>query len=183
MSPTLSLVLIALATLGAAAFAFTRRNLIHAALLLVATWAGIAAFYLWAGAEFLGFGQVLVYVGAVSMVVLFAVLLTRPGQPPPLALDRAGFTRLALGLLIGGGTFGTLIGAILSHRPPPLTYPPSGYTARAANAVPVRELGEQLAGAHTVSLLIAGVILTVALLGAITLAVAPSRTAESDDSE
>ena len=55
----------------------TLRNLIHSALLLIASWAGIAAFYLWAGAEFVAFAQVLVYVGAVSMVVLFAVLLTR----------------------------------------------------------------------------------------------------------
>src|SRR3954471_20998387 len=72
-----TLIAIALGTLGSAAVAMTRRNLIHSALLLVASWAGIAAFYLWAGAEFVAFAQVLVYVGAVSMIVLFAVLLTR----------------------------------------------------------------------------------------------------------
>src|SRR3954466_648545 len=72
-----ALVLIALVTVGAAAVAMALRNLIHSALLLIASWAGIAAFYLWAGAEFVSFAQILVYVGAVSMIVLFAVLLTR----------------------------------------------------------------------------------------------------------
>ena len=43
-----ALVLIALVTLGAAAVAMTLRNLIHSALLLIASWAGVAAFYLWA---------------------------------------------------------------------------------------------------------------------------------------
>src|ERR1051326_2707120 len=72
-----SLLVIALLTLASAAVALSLRNLIHSALLLSASWAGIAAFYLWAGAEFVAFAQVLVYVGAVSMIVLFAVLLTR----------------------------------------------------------------------------------------------------------
>ena len=74
---TAALVLIAVFTLATAAVALSLRNLIHSALLLIASWFGIAAFYLWAGAEFVAFAQVLVYVGAVSMVVLFAVLLTR----------------------------------------------------------------------------------------------------------
>ena len=69
--------IIALLTLGSAAVEMALRNLIHSALLLIGSWAGIAAFYLWAGAEFVAFAQVLVYVGAISMVVLFAVLLTR----------------------------------------------------------------------------------------------------------
>src|SRR5204863_1762230 len=76
-SMTAAFFIIALLTLGSAAIAMSLRNLIHSALLLIASWAGIAAFYLWADAEFVAFAQVLVYVGAVSMVVLFAVLLTR----------------------------------------------------------------------------------------------------------
>jgi len=81
----LPLFIIALLIIGSASAAMLSRNLIHSALLLVGAWAGLAAFYLWAGAEFVAFAQVLVYVGAVSMVVLFAVLLTRQGataSPP-----------------------------------------------------------------------------------------------------
>ena len=75
----LALLLLSVTAIAAAGVAFTWRNLIHAALLLIVTWAAIAGVYLWAGAEFVAFAQVLIYVGAVSMVVLFAVLLTRPG--------------------------------------------------------------------------------------------------------
>ena len=49
---TAALLLIALVILGSSAVAMCLRNLIHSALLLVLSWAGIAAFYLWAGAEF-----------------------------------------------------------------------------------------------------------------------------------
>src|SRR5688572_29101669 len=92
---------IALVTLGAAAIAMSLRNLIHSALLLIGSWAGIAAFYLWAGAEFVAFAQALVYVGAISMVVLFAVLLTRRSRTDlSLAPDSIG--RAVMALLVGG---------------------------------------------------------------------------------
>src|ERR1051325_2539475 len=98
----LTLILIAVLTLGSAAVAVTRRNLIHSALLLVASWFGIAIFYLWAGAEFVAFAQVLVYVGAISMVVLFAVLLTRQSRAD-LAIATPTLARVIAGLLTGAG--------------------------------------------------------------------------------
>ncbi len=155
-------VFIALLTLGTAAVAMTLRNLIHSALLLVASWAGIAAFYLWAGAEFVAFAQVLVYVGAVSMVVLFAVLLTRHSRvdlpPAPDALRRT-----LAALLAGGATLGVLFGAIVSTRlPSPSTVPPA--------ALSVRQMGQELMGPHAAALLIVGALLTVALLGAVIVA-------------
>ena len=109
---SLAFIIIALLILCAAAAAMLSRNLIHSALLLVGAWAGIAAFYLWAGAEFLAFAQVLVYVGAVSMVVLFAVLLTRQGETSaPVAYD--SLKRAVLAFIVAGGVGGLLAGAIL----------------------------------------------------------------------
>ncbi len=106
------LLLIAAVILGAAGAALLSRNLIHSALLLVGAWAGIAAFYLWAGAEFVAFAQVLVYVGAVSMVVLFAVLLTRQGATrAPVEYD--SLKRGVFALMVGGGALGILGGAIM----------------------------------------------------------------------
>src|SRR5512140_3535774 len=100
-------------TLGSAAVAMALRNLIHSALLLVASWAGIAAFFLWAGAEFVAFAEVLVYVGAVSMVVLFAVLLTRRSRADfTVTPDSAG--RAVSGLLAGGAVCGVLFGAVVA---------------------------------------------------------------------
>src|SRR5258708_17124116 len=114
---TFALVLIALLTLGTAAVAMSLRNLIHSALLLIASWAGIAAFYLWADAQFVAFAQVLVYVGAVSMVVLFAVLLTRQSRADSaVAPDSVG--RGVWGGLTGGCVLGVLLAAILGTPTP-----------------------------------------------------------------
>lgn len=156
------LLLIALVTLGAAAVALSLRNLIHSALLLIASWAGVAAFYLWAGAEFVAFAQVLVYVGAVSMVVLFAVLLTRQGAvSAPVEPD--SLRRAAAGFITASGVAGVLLGAVAST-------PLAGPAAPAPAVLNVRELGLRLMGEHAAALLIVGVILTVALLGAIVIA-------------
>ena len=155
------LVAIALVTLGAAAVAMTLRNLIHSALLLIASWAGVAGFYLWAGAEFVAFAEVLVYVGAVSMVVLFAVLLTRRSRADlTVAPDSA--RRAFSGFVAGGAVCGVLMGAVVAT--------PLGVASSATPAVTVRQIGAQLMGTHAASLLIVGMILTVALLGAIVIA-------------
>lgn len=156
------LLFIAFLTIAAAISAFVVRNLIHSALLLVGAWAGIAAFYLWAGAEFVAFAQVLVYVGAVSMVVLFAVLLTRQGATAaPVEFD--SLKRAVLGFIVAGGVGGLLFGAIMGS-------PLDVHTANPAPAVSVKELGLLLMGPHTAALLIVGVLLTVALLGAVVIA-------------
>ena len=162
----ISFAVIALLTLTSAAVAMSLRNLIHSALLLIASWAGIAAFYLWAGAEFVAFAQILVYVGAVSMVVLFAVLLTRQSRQE-LSIAPESVGRAAAGLVVGGAVFGVLVGGIVSSR---LTSPPG--TPR--GEVTVRALGHDLMGAHAPALLIVGVLLTVALLGAIVIAATDS---------
>lgn len=156
-----ALILIALLTVGSAAVAMTLRNLIHSALLLILSWAGIAAFYLWAGAEFVAFAQVLVYVGAISMVVLFAVLLTRRSRTD-LTVAPDSIARAVMALLVGGAVLGVLWGAVLSFEPT---------STREDNAgVTVREIGLQLMGPHTAALLIVGLLLTVSLLGAVVIA-------------
>ena len=152
---------IALFTLGTALVAMALRNLIHSALLLIGSWAGIAAFYLWAGAEFVAFAQVLIYVGAISMVVLFAVLLTRHSRTD-LTVVPDSFGRVIVGLLVGGATLGVLWGAVLSMPARVQREQPAGVT--------VRELGIQLMGQHAGALLVVGALLTVALLGAVVIA-------------
>lgn len=170
---TIAFLAIACFTLGTAAVALALRNLIHSALLLIGSWAGIAAFYLWAGAEFVAFAQVLVYVGAISMVVLFAVLLTRHSRDdqviPPDALRRT-----LPGLMTGGAVMGVLFGAVLST---PLPLPAK---SAAAPAISVRDLGLQLMGSHAAALLIVGALLTVALLGAVVIAATDRRRPKED---
>jgi NADH:ubiquinone oxidoreductase subunit 6 (subunit J) len=158
----IAFIIIALLILCAAAAAMLSRNLIHSALLLVGAWAGIAAFYLWAGAEFLAFAQVLVYVGAVSMVVLFAVLLTRQGETSaPVAYD--SLQRAVLAFIVAGGVGGLLTGAILGS-------PLDVQLPSPAPSISVHQIGLLLMGPHAPALLIVGVLLTVALLGAVVIA-------------
>lgn len=169
---SVSFIIIALLTVGTAAVAMALRNLIHSALLLVASWAGIAAFYLWAGAEFVAFAQVLVYVGAVSMIVLFAVLLTRHARAElPIAADAV--RRTLAGLIAGGATLGVLVGAILSA-------PPAVSPASAPASLSVKQMGVELMGPHAAALLVVGALLTVALLGAIVIAASDANGAEAE---
>jgi NADH:ubiquinone oxidoreductase subunit 6 (subunit J) len=158
--------LIAAFTLGASAFAFLLRNIIHCALLLTAGWVGIGAFYLWAGAEFVAFAQILVYVGAVSMVVLFAVLLTRRAETaaPAPRLNRANVLWFISGGGVAAAVAAVLVAAVVLS---PLPAVPAG---AAAPELKVKEIGLQLMGQHAGALLIMGVLLTVALLGAVVLA-------------
>ena len=165
------LILLALVTVGTAIAAMAGRNLLHSVLLLALAWTGVAAFYLWAGAEFAAFAQVLVYVGAISMVVLFAVLLTRRSRDEA-APGPAGQSRALSAVMAAAAVAGVLVGAILRS---PLAASPGP-----APAVTVRQLGAELMGPYAAALLAVGVLLTVALIGAVVLA-AGDRTGQPED--
>lgn len=155
-------IIIAALILGSALAAVLLRNLIHSALLLIASWAGVAAFYLWADAEFVAFAQVLVYVGAISMVVLFAVLLTRQNPRAELPVEPASIIRALTATVVVGGVGALIATAVLATRFPP----PSA----AAPTATVKQIGLDLMQTHGAALLILGVLLTVALLGATVIA-------------
>lgn len=55
------------------------KDIVHAALWLIASFAGVAGLYFLLEAPFIGVVQILVYTGAVSILVLFAIMLTRHG--------------------------------------------------------------------------------------------------------
>ncbi len=69
--------IIAAVMVVAAVFVVSTRNVVHAALWLVVVLAGVAAQYILAAAEFVGVSQVLVYIGAVMVLFLFGIMLTR----------------------------------------------------------------------------------------------------------
>jgi len=70
-------ILVAAATLGAALMTVTVRNMIHAALWLVVSLFGIAVVYVLLNAGFLAVAQVIIYIGAIAILVIFAIMLTR----------------------------------------------------------------------------------------------------------
>jgi NADH-quinone oxidoreductase subunit J len=162
---TFALVLLGALTLACAAGCVFLRNLVHAALCLAAALAGLAGLYLILGAQFLGLAQILVYVGAVAVIILFAVLLTRGSEPKPekmLSFGRGVGLTIALAVLVLlCSIYGTseLLDTLQTATPVKPEPPPT-----------VRELGAHLMQRHALSLQALGLLLTAALIGGVLLA-------------
>jgi NADH-quinone oxidoreductase subunit J len=101
-------VAVGLLTAGSALLAVLARQVLHAALWLVVTLAGLAGCYLVLGAELVGLVQLLVYVGAVVVLILFALMLTRTGGVPVVT----GLGQRSGAAVVGAGTT-LLLGATL----------------------------------------------------------------------
>ncbi|MBA3273644.1 MAG: NADH-quinone oxidoreductase subunit J [Chthoniobacterales bacterium] len=158
---TAALIAIAVLTLSGALAAALLPKLIHAALWLVVTFLGIAAFYFWLGAEFVGLVQVFVYVGAVAVLIVFTILLTPRDSEGKHPFQWSG-AAVALAVFAG------LAWAIL--RTPTL-----GVTASAVEPLTVRRIGEVLMTDYVWPLQCVGLVLTVALLGALVLVMEERR--------
>jgi NADH-quinone oxidoreductase subunit J len=70
-------IIVAVVTLGAALSVVTSRNLIHSALWLILTLFGVAIFYVLLDAGFFAVVQVIIYIGAIAILFIFAAMLTR----------------------------------------------------------------------------------------------------------
>jgi NADH-quinone oxidoreductase subunit J len=90
---------IAALTIGAAALVVTVRNIFRAAIFLALSFAGIAGLYFLLSAEFIGVVQVLVYVGAVSILIVFAIMLVRDVSAGSRSVNRPEIAALVAGLV------------------------------------------------------------------------------------
>ncbi|OEV11086.1 NADH-quinone oxidoreductase subunit J [Streptomyces nanshensis] len=112
LSPTgveIVFVLVGLATFGAALVTVTTKQLVHAALWLVAALGGVAVEYLLLTAEFIAWVQVLIYVGSVVVLLLFGLMLTKAPIGPSPDAD-SGNRPVALAVaVISAGTLVTLV--------------------------------------------------------------------------
>ncbi len=77
MSQQIIFFILAAIILTSAIVVVTMRNLFHAALALMVTFLGVAGIYVLLEAGFLGMAQLLVYIGAISILIIFAVMMTR----------------------------------------------------------------------------------------------------------
>ncbi|MEO7300501.1 MAG: NADH-quinone oxidoreductase subunit J [Verrucomicrobiota bacterium] len=159
-------ILIAALTLGSAIAAMSLRNLVHCALCTVLTFAGLAAMYLQLNAQFVGFAQILVYVGAVAILILFAVLLTRNSETQP--NTRITSPSWIIGILVALSVSGTLIYAVLKSTKIAQTLPP-------APDATVKKIGEQLMTNYVLPLEVIALLLTAALIGAVIIAMRDSK--------
>src|SRR5438874_9326182 len=74
---SIAFIIISVFTLAGALAAATLPNLMHAALCLVLALLGLASFFFLLGAEFVGLALVFIYIGAVAVLIVFTILLTR----------------------------------------------------------------------------------------------------------
>ena len=154
-------IVIAILTLAAALAAATLSRVIHAALMLAVAFVGVAAFFFLLGAEFVGLVQVFVYVGAVAILIVFTILLTRPEA------ERMHGPKIG-GVLIAAAVFAALVWAI--HKSPSLAV-----NAPEIEPLTVRRIGEQLMTHYVWPLQCVGVLLTAALIGALVLVMEEKR--------
>jgi NADH-quinone oxidoreductase subunit J len=161
--------IIAFITLAGAAGAVFFRNVMHCALSLILFFFGVAALFFLLRADFVGWVQILVYAGAVGVLVLFAVMLTRHiAADQPYMLFGGG----RLGWFTGFGTAfflaGALVWAILRDTSLARTtaVPP---TANAA------QLGAEMMQQYVIPFEVVGLLLTAAMIGAIVIALEEAR--------
>ena len=150
--------------MGAVA-AITLRNLVHCALALALTFVALAALYLQLDAQFVGFAQLLIYVGAVAILIVFAILLTHSSEMPRRSIFSSSW---AIGIGTAVGVFAVLGGLVLSSRVLPGTIPPPPQAT-------VRQIGDALMTKYILPLEVMGLLLTAALIGAVIIALRERR--------
>jgi NADH-quinone oxidoreductase subunit J len=157
---TIAFLILSFLTLSGAIAAVTLRNLVHCALALTVSFAGLAMLYLQLDAQFVGFAQILVYIGAVAILIVFAILLTRGSEPSGQPLFSSSW---CAGLGVAILVFGVLAGLVLSSRSIASSAPP-------APPATVHQLGYELMTRYVLPLEVIGLLLTVALIGAVIMA-------------
>ena len=152
-------------TLAAGVMVVTVKNIIHAALWLIASFFSVASLYLLMEAEFLAIVQVLIYVGAISILVLFAIMLTRHVTGEGV---RQLYQRWWVALIVAAALFGVLIVPTVSNYEWS-TVPPAaeGQAIGISSSV---EIGKAFMREYLLPFEVVSILLLVALVGAIVIA-------------
>jgi NADH:ubiquinone oxidoreductase subunit 6 (subunit J) len=159
MIQTVVFVIFSLVTLGAALAVVTSKNLFHSALFLILSFVGVASLYVLLEAPFLAAVQILVYVGAIAILIVFAIMLTRRLMARDLVQRNAQWGWSALGAVL----LFVALGLILLQVNWPVV----------EAAVPeetISILGQDLMGRYLMPFEVASVLLLVALVGSIIIA-------------
>ena len=146
---------IAIIILAGALAAATLPKLIHAALSLVIVFVGLAAYFFLLGAEFVGLVQIFVYIGAVAVLIVFTILLTRRDVISDRSVNWSG-------VIVALAVFGGLLWIILNTASIVIPAPPF-------ESLTVKQIGEALMTTYVWPLQCVGLVLTVALIGALIL--------------
>jgi NADH-quinone oxidoreductase subunit J len=156
MVPIIIFGLASLVTLGAALAVVTNKNILHSAFYLVLAFVGVASIYVLLEAPFIAVVQVMIYIGAIAILIVFAIMLTRRILSEDLIQRNSQWILSALGAV---GLF-VVLGWIMYSVKWPVVQ----------QAVPedtITILGQELLGTYIVPFEIASVLLLAALVGSI----------------
>ena len=149
-------ILLSVFTVGGGLGVVATRNVVHAALFLLLSLLGIAGLYVLLASEFLALVQVFIYGGAIVIVLLFAIMLTRSREYPFIS-DNRQWPLAGIGALL---FFGMLVASFLINNP----------VAEERHRVAFTDLGRALFTDWALPFEVASIILLVALVGAIVIA-------------
>lgn len=158
MSPVFYL--FAAVTVAGGLAAVLLKNTVHCALALTVAFAGLAFQFLDLDAQFAGFAQILVYIGAVAILVVFAILLTRGSETPKEGVFSPSWLA---GLAVAAAVFAVLGWAVMDSA---WTLP----HAAQAPSVTVQQIGVALLSRYVLPLEIVALLLTAAMIGAVIVA-------------
>ncbi len=152
-------IIMAVFTLAMAVGTVTARNLFHAALFLVGTFAGVAVLYVLLEAEFLAVSQVVVYIGAISTLIVFAIMLSRSMMGKESGALNKQWLAAAGGSVLLFAALAWLLGKV-----------PFATQQADVPADTISRIGSGFVGVYVIPFEVASVLLLVALIGAIMLA-------------
>jgi NADH-quinone oxidoreductase subunit J len=134
------------------------RNLFHSAFALILSFFGVTGYYVLLSAGFLAVVQLLIYIGSIAILILFAIMFSRRMMTPQSQANRQWWLALPISLVL----FLVLISIIGSVQWPISQIEPSGNT--------VEQLGIAFLGSYLIPFMVVSILLSVALVGAIILA-------------
>ena len=173
MIQVLAFYLFAAVVIASAVFVVLSRNPVHSVLWLILAFFNAAGLMVLVGAEFIAMLLVIVYVGAVAVLFLFVVMML----DIDFAAMRAGFSRNApLGLAVAAVLLAELLLAVGAYSAGGIQLgTPDGSAVQAAEVNNIEALGALLYGRYILLFEIAGIILLVAMIGAIVLTFQPPK--------
>ena len=162
-------------TILSALSVFLMRNMVHSLVFLVSVFLGMAGLFVTLSADFIAVAQILIYAGAISVLLVFAVMLT-----PLASRDNANSLYVGPGVILGGAIAAIVVFTAIDVEWNQLT----GVALEERGFVSTIEMiGEQLLGRYVLAFEVASVLLLFALLGAIVLVTDRDEDDETADGD
>jgi NADH:ubiquinone oxidoreductase subunit 6 (subunit J) len=153
---------VALTTVAGALLAVLATRLIRSVCGLAVCCCGLAGLYYFLHSPFLTLMEILIYVGAICVTIIFAVMLAEPDEAPSTEQRRAALGWGASALAVSGAAFWGLTHLSLSQA---WTAPPAR-----VNQGTLRDIGISLLSSYSLAFELISLVLLVAILGALVVA-------------